>query len=151
MKFTSTAVAAIFAATAMAAPTPSPSAKSAVADVPEWTIESIKRGCNAANTQCIWTFSINTHLADATPCEFTVKGAGNVPASESDSSGNICGPYTVGSGWSGQFGPGNGFTTLSVVDEAKKLIAWPSYTDKALEGNVVVSPDLSWPVTSLQF
>ncbi|KAK6956626.1 hypothetical protein Daesc_001905 [Daldinia eschscholtzii] len=148
MKFSSSAIAAIFAATAMAAPTPSP--KSAVANVPEWTIESMKRTCDAGDNQCTWSFRVNTHLADPTPCEFTVK-RGNLPASQTDSSGNVCGPYTVGSGWSGQFGPGNGFTTLSVVDYGKKLITWPAYTDKQLVNGQVVSPDLSWPPTTLQF
>ncbi|KAI1472717.1 small secreted protein [Daldinia caldariorum] len=152
MKFVSSIIATLFAtATVTAAPTPSPEAQSAVADVPQWTIEGLQHVCDAGDNQCTWSFKINTHLADATPCAFTVKRSASLPASQTDTSGNVCGPFTVGAGWSGQFGPGNGFTTFSVVDSAKQLIAWPAYTDKQLEGGKVVSPDLSWPVTSLQF
>ncbi|OTB01868.1 hypothetical protein M426DRAFT_63235 [Hypoxylon sp. CI-4A] len=139
----------LFAASAIAAPTPAAS-KSAMADVEQWTIEGVKRVCDAADTSCTWSFGVNTHqgAAAATPCTFTVKGS---PASQTDSAGNVCGPYTVGSGWSGQFGPGNGFTTLSVVDQAAKLIVWPSYTDKELAGGKVVTPDLSFAPTVINF
>ncbi|KAI1087134.1 small secreted protein [Rostrohypoxylon terebratum] len=146
MKFTTTAITSLLAAVALAAPTPSPEVKSAMADVDQWTIESMQRVCDAADTSCTWSFRVNTHVGDATPCSFTVKGS---PASQTDSSGNICGPYTVGSGWSGQFGPGNGFTTLSVVDYAAKLIVWPAYTDNQLANGAVVTPDLSYAPTIL--
>jgi hypothetical protein len=71
------------------------------------------------------------------------------PASQTDSSGNVCGGYTVGTGWSGQFGAGNGFTTLSVVKNAKKLIIYPSYTDKQLNTGKVVKPDQSYQPQNL--
>ncbi|XXG95785.1 hypothetical protein Hte_002056 [Hypoxylon texense] len=150
MKFTSALLATLLSATALAAPTPAAS-KSAMADVAQWTITSLKRVCDAADTSCTWSFGIDTHAAGgaaATPCTFTVK-SGALPASQTDSSGNVCGAYTVGSGWSGQFGPGNGFTTLSVVDYASKLIVWPAYTDKQLAGGAVVTPDLSFAPTSI--
>ncbi|KAI2610343.1 small secreted protein [Hypoxylon fragiforme] len=138
--------------TTLAAPTPATASKSAVADVPQWTLEAFQRVCDAADTSCTWSFTINTHLAGAasTPCSFVVK-AGAKPASHTDSAGNACGKYTVGSGWSDQFGPENGFTTLSLVDNEQKLITWPSYTDKALAGGAPVTPDLSWPPTQLTF
>ncbi|KAI0376451.1 small secreted protein [Hypomontagnella monticulosa] len=151
MKFTSTAVAAIFATGALAAPTPAPEVKSAMANVPQWTIEGMKRGCDAGNTQCTWSFAINTHLEPATPCTFVVKAAGGKPASHTDSTGNICGKYTVSSGWSDYFGADNGFTTLSVVDYAAKLIVWPAYTDKQLDAGGVVTPDLSYAPSTLNF
>ncbi|KAI1141748.1 small secreted protein [Hypoxylon sp. FL0543] len=147
MKFTTAAISSILAATALAAPMPA-AEKSAMADVAQWTIESMQRVCDSGDTQCTWSFRVNTHTSDPTPCTFTVKGS---PASQTDSSGNICGPYTVGSGWSGQFGPGNGFTTLSVVDYAAKLIVWPAYTDKQLANGQVVTPDLSYAPTVLNF
>ncbi|KAI4858696.1 small secreted protein [Hypoxylon rubiginosum] len=147
MKFTSAILTTLLSATALAAPTPAAS-KSAMADVAQWTIESLKRVCDAADTSCTWTFAVDTHVGAATPCSFTVKGS---PASQTDSSGSVCGPYTVSSGWSGQFGPGNGFTTLSVVDFSKKLIVWPAYTDKQLAGGAVVSPDLSFAPTSISW
>ncbi|KAI0004382.1 small secreted protein [Xylariaceae sp. FL0662B] len=147
MQFTTTVLAAILSATALAAPTPAAEVKSAMADAPQWTIESMKRECNTEDTSCTWSFGINTHLAPATPCSFTITGS---PASRTDSTGNICGDYTVSTGWSGQFGEGNGFTTLSVIDWGKRLITWPAYTDKQLANGVVVTPDLSFPPTVLQ-
>ncbi|KAI1387856.1 small secreted protein [Hypoxylon trugodes] len=145
MKFASATIATVFATVALAAPTPAAEAKSAVADVPQWTVEGLKRVCDDADTSCTWTFSVDTHLADPTPCSFTVKGS---PASQTDSANNVCGPYTIGSGWSDQFGPENGFTTLSVVDVAQKLIIWPSYSDATLAGGAVAA-DLSYPPTSI--
>ena len=72
------------------------------------------------------------------------------PASRQKAGGpGKCGAYTVTSGWSGQFGEGNGFTTLSVVDQAKKLIVWPAYTDKQLAGGKVVKPDQAYAPTKL--
>ncbi|GKU14751.1 unnamed protein product [Fusarium langsethiae] len=59
-----------------------------------------------------------------------------------------CGDYTVTSGWSGQFGPGNGFTTFSVVS-SKRQIVWPAYTDKQVQGGKVVKPDQSYTPANL--
>ncbi|KAL7622438.1 hypothetical protein AAE478_007943 [Parahypoxylon ruwenzoriense] len=148
MQFTNAILAALLSATALAVPTPSPETKSAMADVPQWTIESMRRVCDAADTSCTWTFNVNTHLVPATPCTFTVK-AGAKPASQTDTTGNTCGRYTVSSGWSDYFGVENGFTTLSVIDYPNKLIVWPAYTDKQLAGGNVVTPDLSFAPATL--
>ncbi|KAK6064353.1 hypothetical protein SCUP234_08597 [Seiridium cupressi] len=144
MQLTTTFLAAVVAATAFAAPAAEPGL-SRRAD-PQWTIVGLKRVCDAADTSCTWSFSVDTHLAAATACSFVVKGK---PASQTSGTGATCGPYTVTSGWSGQFGPGNGFTTLAVVDNTKKKIVWPAYTDKQLAGGAVVKPDQSYPVTNL--
>ncbi|KAI6081661.1 small secreted protein [Hypoxylon rubiginosum] len=147
MQFTNALLATLLSATALAAPTPA-AAKSAMADVAQWTIEGLKRVCDGADTSCTWTFTVDTHVGATTPCSFTVK-SGAKPASQTDSAGNVCGAYTVGSGWSDQFGAENGFTTLSVVDYASKLAVWPSYTDKQLAGGAVVTPDLSFAPTNI--
>lgn len=140
MQFSVTAVlTTLLAASAMAAPAPSAN---------NWSIESMKRSCDKADTSCAWSFTVNNGAAK-TPCAYTVKKTGNTPASQAPQNGAKCGPYTVTSGWSGQFGAGNGFTTLSVVDLGKKRIAWPAYTDKQLAGGKVVSPNQSYPVQSL--
>ncbi|KAI1499951.1 hypothetical protein F5X99DRAFT_388274 [Biscogniauxia marginata] len=145
MKFTTTIFALLSAAAAsLAAPTSE--AKSMTAAVPQWTIEGIKREVNADDTSATWSFGINTQTEPVTPCSFTVTGS---PASRTDSSGHVCGPYTISTGWDGQFGEGNGFTVLAVVDQGRKLIAWPSYTDKQLEGGNVVTPDQSWAVSNI--
>ena len=145
MQLSKTLVAAIFAAsTAFAAPTEE--AKSMTANVPQWTIEGMKRTCTKDNSHCTWSFNINTHVAGAKPtdCKHEVAGP-HVKASPA----SHCGDYTVTSGWSDQFGPGNGFTTLAVVDNKKKLIAWPAYRDQQVEGGKVVKPDQSYAVTTL--
>lgn len=128
---------------ALAAPVGS---KSMMADVTEWTIENMKRVCNKDDTACKWTFGINTGEGDATPCTYIVKGD---PASRANGGPSQCGDFTITSGWSGQFGEENGFTTLSVVDEENRLIIYPAYTDKQLEDGKVVKPDQSYAPASI--
>lgn len=111
--------------------------------VPDWTMEALVRHCNPQNSYCEWNFRINTHLEKATPCTFGVRGG-----SQGATSGVLCGAFTVSSGWSGQFP--EGFTTLSVVDHKKRLIAWPAYTDSKLVNDQLVVPDRSWPVSELK-
>lgn len=141
MQFTSAFITAILSATALATPVPEAESKSMMAAAPEWTITGLKRTCNAADTSCDWSFGVNTHLAATTACAFTVKGS---PASKTNTNGQKCGPYTVGTGYDDTSFPGNGFTVLSVVDNAKKLIVWPGYTDVELVNGKVVSPDKAY-------
>lgn len=114
----------------------------------QWTIVNMKRVCNTADTSCTWTFGINQNNGTPqTACKFVVAQA---DASEAKSSGvRTCGGYSVSSGWSGQFGPGNGFTTLAVVSNAQKLIIYPAYTDKQLDTNKVVTPNQSYTPQNL--
>lgn len=133
----------IAALTATTLGAPAPEAVSMKASVQDWTIESLVRHCNPQNSYCEWNFRINTHLEKATPCTFGVRGG-----SQGATSGVVCGAFTVSSGWSGQFV--EGFTTLSVVDHKKRLIAWPAYTDGQLVNDRVVVPDRSWPVSELK-
>lgn len=148
MQIKTTLVTALLSATAFAAPAPAPEVQSMMAAAPEWTIAGAKRTCDAGDNSCTWNFKVDTHLAPATACSFTVK-RGAKPASQTDSSNNKCGPYTVGSGWDGSFGPGQGFTVLSVADYSKKLIVWPGYTDKELAGGKVVVPDKAYAPAKL--
>ena len=134
----------LFASSAFAAPADT-SAKSMMADTPQWTLQNTKRVCNTEDTSCTWTFGIYPGSGDATPCTYIVEGA---PASRANGGPATCGEYTVTSGWSGQFGEGNGFTTLSIVNEARQII-WPAYTDKQLAGGVVVKPDQSYAPAAL--
>ena len=123
---------------------------SMAANVPEWTIESMMRNCTASDAVCHWSFRVNKN--DGTlpiNCSYDVPARDGAPASESPETGVSCGTFTVTSGWSGQFGPGNGFTTLSVINYTAHLIAWPAYTDKQLEDGAVVQPDQSYPVQIL--
>ncbi|KAL4995887.1 hypothetical protein BDV10DRAFT_173508 [Aspergillus recurvatus] len=123
--------------TAFAAPS---AAKSMMVANAQWTITSLKRVCNTADTKCTWTFGIDTG-SDNTDCTYVVSGS---PASQANGGPAKCGDFTITSGWSGQFGPDNGFTTLSVVDESTRQIVWPAYTDKQLAGGNVVKPDQSY-------
>lgn len=115
-------------------------------DDQKWTIRCLRRTCNHHDTVCEWYFYIDTGYHDPTECHFHVEGQ---HASQTDTQGHRCGHFTVSSGWSGQFGPGEGFTVLSVVHQAQKLIAWPGYTDKQLEAGETVFPDLEFPVSRL--
>ncbi|KAI0973367.1 hypothetical protein F4678DRAFT_426532 [Xylaria arbuscula] len=139
MQFSAAAIAAILSASSVFA---------APAAIPDWTLKSVKRVCNAADTSCTWSFGINTNTGGATTqCSFAVTGS---PADQGNTSGTkTCGVFSVTAGWSGQFGPGNGFTTLAVHDNANGQIAWPAYTDSQLAGGKVVSPDKTWAVTQM--
>ncbi|KAI1341853.1 hypothetical protein F5Y15DRAFT_413774 [Xylariaceae sp. FL0016] len=141
MQLSIAALTTLFSAGALAAPVSTFAAT-------EWTITSLSRTCTATDSSCAWTFGIDTGSAP-TPCTFVVKSTATAGASTANGGPATCGAYTVTSGWSGQFGAGEGFTTLSVVDYAAKLIAYPAYTDKQLPNATVVTPDLSFPVQTL--
>lgn len=144
MQFSQLLLATIFAAPAvLAAPV---AGVSMMATSTTWTIENMKRVCNKADTSCTWTFGINTGSGDATSCTYVVKAS---DASEANGGPSTCGDFTITSGWSGQFGPGNGFTTLSVVDNNTRQIAWPAYTDNQLASGKVVKPDQSYTPANL--
>ncbi|TPX08605.1 uncharacterized protein E0L32_009944 [Thyridium curvatum] len=145
MQFTTALLTLAAAGSALAAPAPA-TAKSMTANVPEWTIEGLVRSCNAEDTSCHWSFTIDTHTSAPVPCAYDQTGA---PASQAQVNGVTCGQFAVSSGWDGSWGPGNGFTTLAVKDEAARQIAWPSYTDKQLVNGQVVSPDQSWAVSTI--
>lgn len=134
---------------AFAAPAPEPATEVVnmmATAAPQWTIQSLKRPCNKANTQCDWSFSIYPGTGKAVACKYSVKGS---KASERSGGPANCGDYTVTSGWSGQFGPGNGFTTLSVVNNKSKKIVFPAYTDKQLAGGKTVKPDQKYTSQAL--
>ena len=139
MQFTQTFVAALLAASsALAAPTSE--AKSMMATSLTWTIQNMERTCTG-HGQCTWTFSIKPSTAAATACTMVVDGS---PASDAPGGPVTCGPFTVTSGWSGQFGAGKGFTTLAVANYNTNLIAYPAYTDVQLVNGKVVTPDQSY-------
>lgn len=119
---------------------------SAMAAVPQWIVKSFLRTCNAGETSCTISFGIDTQTSPVTNCSYTVTGT---PASRASTSGITCGAYTISSGWSGQFGPENGFTTWSIVDWSKRLIVWPAYTDRELVNGVAVTPDKSYTPQTL--
>lgn len=145
MQLTHTIVAALLAcSTALAAPVASE--KSMMVAGSEWSIQGLKRVCNAGNTSCTWTFGIKAGSAAATSCTYIVKAN---DASQANGGPSNCGDYTITSGWSGQFGPGNGFTTLSVVNNKIRQIVWPAYTDAQLQNGVVVKPDQSYTPAAL--
>ncbi|OQD68850.1 hypothetical protein PENDEC_c030G04954 [Penicillium decumbens] len=135
---------ALFASSAvMAAPT---AAKSMMAAGPEWTIKNMTRTCIPSNTECTWSFGIQPGTTVATACTYGVKATN---ASQASGGPISCGAYTITSGWSGQFGEGNGFTTLSVVNDETRQIIWPAYTDKQLADGEVVKPDQSYAPAAL--
>jgi hypothetical protein len=153
MKFSViTALTTLLASSAMAAPAEVDAREVAtvsMAAASTWTIESMKRSCDKPDNTCAWSFTINNG-GSKQGCSYNVKRQNSkTPASHSPQTGVKCGAYTVTSGWSGQFGPGQGFTTLSVVNNKDRTIAWPAYTDNQLKGGKVVKPNQSYPVQKL--
>ncbi|KAM0228890.1 hypothetical protein ACHAPO_010414 [Fusarium lateritium] len=144
MQFSLAFLAAVLSATSVTA-APTAPAVNMMAATPQWTIEGMQRSCAKDDSSCTWNFKVNTHKGAATACKFVVKGS---KASQRNGGPVKCGDYTVTSGWSGQFGPGNGFTTFSVVS-SKRQIVWPAYTDKQVQGGKVVKPDQSYTPANL--
>ncbi|KAH7129511.1 hypothetical protein B0J13DRAFT_509861 [Dactylonectria estremocensis] len=144
MQFTTAFIALLSASGVMAAPAAS-NTVSMMAATPQWTIQTLNRVCDKADTTCTWNFKINTGSGAATPCKYVVKGT---KASQANGGPAKCGTFTITSGWSGQFGADKGFTTVSVVS-SKKQIIYPSYTDKQLAGGKVVKPDQSYAPAAL--
>lgn len=142
MKFTTLA---FFASSVLAAPIDGAVSAAAAA---EWTFQGVTRTTNYGDTIANWTFTI-LGSGPAVPCTHLVNATASSPASQSNGGPTTCGAFTILSGWSGQFGPGKGFTTISVVDYPKKLIAYPAYTDNEVGNGTAVSPDRSYPVQSL--
>ncbi|KAH6983426.1 hypothetical protein BGZ61DRAFT_388396 [Ilyonectria robusta] len=151
MQFSAAFLATILSATTVfAAPAPAGEAVSMMAKGPQWTFQGLNRKCDTADKTCTWNFKINTGAAAATSCTYVVKSAKATPkASRSSGGPSKCGDFTITSGWSGQFGEGNGFTTLSVVSNSKKQIVWPAYTDKQLAGGKTVKPDQAYAPAAL--
>ncbi|KAF7719347.1 Uncharacterized protein PECH_006369 [Penicillium ucsense] len=144
MQFTQVLLATLLAVpSALAAPS---NEKSMMASSPQWTIQNMKRVCAADDSSCTWTFGIYPGSGDATACKLVVTGD---HASQANGGPVNCGDYTVTSGWSGQFGAGNGFTTLAVVNNVSRQIAYPAYNDKQVESGNVVKPDQSYPPYAL--
>ncbi|KAH6660544.1 small secreted protein [Truncatella angustata] len=143
----STAITALFASVALAAPSVARAEVKSMMAAAEWTIESLKRTVNADDSVATWEFGIDTQSGAATACKFDVSGH---PASQTGlAAPATCGDFQVTTGWSDQFGADNGFTTLSVVNTATKLIVWPSYTDAQLANGAVVTPDQSYTPANL--
>ncbi|KAF4947627.1 hypothetical protein FSARC_13929 [Fusarium sarcochroum] len=146
MKFSLAFVAALLSASsAVAAPAPEAEVASMMAATPQWTIKALKRVCDKPNTTCTWTFGIDAHKGAVTNCKYVVKGA---KASQKNGGPSKCGDYTITSGWSGQFGPGQGFTVLSVANKNRQII-YPGYTDKQVASGKVVKPDQSYAPQAL--
>ena len=154
MKFSVvTALTTLLASSAMAAPAEVDAREVAaisMAAASTWTIESMKRSCDKPDNTCAWSFTINNNSGSKQACSYNVKRQNsNTPASHSPQTGATSGAYTHTSRWSGQYGPGQGFTTLSVVNNKDRTIAWPAYTDNQLKGGNVVKPNQSYPVQKL--
>lgn len=126
----------LMATAAHAAPASDLSSRQVSVENPgDWAVTYFKRKCNTANTKC--TISCGIIANDGSPeakCRYLITGN---PASQASYGNVLCGPYAVSSGWSGQFGEGNGYTTLSMSKDGQ--IIYPSYTDAELAGGKVVA------------
>ncbi|KAI9654035.1 MAG: hypothetical protein M1831_005552 [Alyxoria varia] len=103
----------------------------------QWTMENFRRTCGPLGQACTYTYNINSHNGPATPCKYEIRVAKD--AARAPYNNIKCGAYTISSGWSGQFGPENGFQTLAVVKD--RQIIYPAYTDKQLAGGKIVAPN----------
>jgi len=144
------------AGTTLAAPTSNPNTLPvrAIHDafVPAWSV-GYTRSC-PSDASCLITlhieareFASGEERTHKQSCQIVVQATSGGPiASQTAYTGRPCGIYTVGSSWSGQFGPGNGFTTLSVVETEKNLIVWPAWSDAEVPGEGVGARKVYTPV-----
>ncbi len=137
MQFKSLIAAATLATAAFAAPAPKANAKNGDR-IGTWTIEGLTRACSGG---CTWEFLVERHDgSQPLVCTFAQPGG---PQSDVQSPQACGGPYTVTLGWSGVFGPGNGFSTLALKDSQDGQISWPSYNDAALAGGSAPDSDFA--------
>ncbi|KAK0660279.1 hypothetical protein DIS24_g3311 [Lasiodiplodia hormozganensis] len=145
MQFTTAVLGFLAATTSVLAAPADLEAKLMTAVAAQWTVTDFTRTCNGDDTSCHVSFGVNRNDGSAVQkCAYDVTGK---PASRTDYNSVACGVYTISSGWSGQFGEGNGFTTLAVTD--RKQIIYPAYTDKQLASGQVVKPDQSYAPQAL--
>ncbi|MCJ1473506.1 hypothetical protein MMC13_002157 [Lambiella insularis] len=102
-----------------------------------WTMKSFTRTCPSTDS-CSFTYGIFDG-STTTNCAYTVNATNAATASYGP---ETCGGFVITSGWSGQFGPGNGFTVLAVKGEGE--IIYPGYTDNQLVSGVTVTPDQTY-------
>jgi hypothetical protein len=159
MRTAISAVAAILSVASLASAAPAAADTQSASAATEWVITGLSRACNAGDTECTWRFGIQTSATANTACEYKTVAAGGRPASKAlaggpagtcgippGQPGSVDGVFTVTSGWSDQFGADHAFTTLSVVNNGRREIVYPAYTDAQVAGGRVVSPNLSFPV-----
>ncbi|PKS08102.1 hypothetical protein jhhlp_005377 [Lomentospora prolificans] len=115
---------------------------------PYWEVQNFTRTCNRDDTSCNYYFGIatfndpwNEPLTQGT-CNYTITGSGasRLPAINIPCEGG----WRSSSAWSGQFGPGNGFTVFGLTNYVG--IIWPAYADWELTNGVAVKPNKwYWP------
>lgn len=121
MLFTKPFVAAILATTASAA---------AVKRDANWTIRDTSRACAGDYSSCTWSFTIDNNMGDQTGCTFVTYAHDGQGADRASGGPSDCGVYQgITSGWSGQFGDGNGFTTFAAKRYDHNVIGFFSFTD----------------------
>lgn len=145
MYFTSTIMATLAATAALAAP-----AALNARDLGNWSFNGVTRSCT--DQQCHWYFEIGAGLPNGgpsfvQPCDYYVNAASGKIAARSNGGPANCGDFTLTSGWSNQFGDDHGFTTLSVVYNPLRQIAFPAYSDDELADGK--ADDKTYPVQQL--
>lgn len=115
-----------------------------------WKVSQFRRLCDPFDTACVFDFTVSTNVASyaPVPCRFTLAAdiGKAVAASKNHLEDHACGPYHVSVGWNGQFGEGNGFVTLAVVDFGARMSAWYSWSESKLEGGQVAEDAAAVPV-----
>lgn len=146
MQLSQTLLAVALAATSASA---APTSVQSMSVGQEWTVQHAKRSCDEGDNTCTWDWIIDDH-AKPIHCNFVTKRYGRTPASRGINQGpQKCGPYVTTSNYSDQFGPGNGFTALAIVDQSRGVKIFPAYNDKELAANAKDGITRSYPVQKL--
>lgn len=111
-----------------------------------WTITAMTRTCNDGDTDCKFSFGIDTKSGPATPCTYDVKA--DSKASQAPAANVVCGGFNVSTGYSSQ--NGIGFVSIAILDSANNLIVWPTYATADLVNGVAVTPDHNVTASALE-
>ena len=141
MHLFSTLLVAILGSTVIAAPITEPALDISAAAT-QWTLQAFTRTCNAADTSCKYSFTINPRDSTLTICSYLIHASKQ--ASHASYSNIKCGKFVISSSWSGQFGPGNGFQTLGVVRNRYAFPLTLCYLEKLNDWQEIQPNNLPW-------
>ncbi|KAH6705942.1 hypothetical protein EV126DRAFT_413285 [Verticillium dahliae] len=110
---------------------------------PQWIIQSLRRRCNTDDVECKFEFSINTQVGAPIDCTYTTTAGHGLPASQSSGDHQMCGQFTIASGWS-DMKPMGRFRVLAIMDPVDRMLIWATYMDEQVQLGAIVIPDQAY-------
>ncbi|KAK3326469.1 hypothetical protein B0H66DRAFT_600589 [Apodospora peruviana] len=140
----------LFAASGLAVPARRIDLRGTDGIVGHWSLSEFHRECSQDDNICKYEFNIdeNNTGADGYACAFSVKGADDRPAGETDFHDKPCEQmsdrFRVNGGWDGR-----GFMTIVVTDVSLNALAFYGYTVDELEAGPITKDSPAYVVGTL--